>query len=469
MKYDELEKLVEEIISEESNLGCMTVGDCYRKIKRYFKQREGEDVLASEFDKFISQEIKSGNIDRTSFNDAWNQLVDAGDMWSTRSGNKKVYVYSPSELESALKIIAKDYAYEVSGNSIITRHETDEERNNALIDLTKKLARLGYVHSPRGGSLGRLELTSGGRGGVYIYFKWAEGAEKGGARAAAAGMGKEVELAEKIIEALGGDPEEMSQFVKTAGAGHGSDLQIDLPGEKPLNIEVKTSIGADFGQFKFGYDMNQKRWVPIKTKEWYKGKEALFMGIWENQVLPKLPKNPFRGINISNSPLNVKDGVVRGISTSLTTSEVKQKLAKKWFAGKESVYADYNVEDLAKYYSNKGDGYVQISRSGLYGLTNTYKKALNLDYTFLEAMREGSVSAKVRIRIKAHGGANETHSFTAALKVSGKIPKSNIDLDTPEGITKLLTILQTQNEDLTNSRDSYNILADTIEEVMSEE
>ena len=480
-----LRNIIEEetrLVEQDELFGCVTSGDCYRKIKKYFKDREEQDILAKDFDKAVTVKIKAGNIDQEAFTAAWNQLIDAGDMWHTGAGNKKAYSYTPVELENALKIISKDYAYDVNGNNIITRHESDEERSSSLDDLTKKLAKLGYTHSPRGGTYGRLELTSDGRSGVFVYFKWAKGAEKGGARAAAAGMGKETELADKIIGALGGDPAELSEFIKTAGAGHGSDLQINLPGEEPLNVEVKTSIGADFGQFKFGFDLKKKKWMPIKTKEWYKGKDEksgelipakdkqeLFMNIWKNQVLPKLPKDPFKGIDIPNSPLNVKDGMVRGIKTSTTTSEIKGKLAKDWFGGKESVYADYKIDDLARYYADKGDGYIQISRDGLYGLTDARKKALGLNYTFLEAMKKGTVQAKVRVRIKAHGGANEVHSFTAALKVGGKIAKSNIDLDTPEGIEKLVTTLQTQKESLTITHGSYNMLVEMVEDLMSEE
>jgi len=490
MNYKDLVLLVEnEMIGEASrqNAGffaCNSPGDCFRKIKKYFKDREEQDVLAKDFDKTVAEETKAGNIDQEAFLEAWNQLVDAGDMWHTGTGNKKAYSYTPVELENALKIISKDYAYDVSGNNIFTRHETDEERDKALTDLGKKLAKLGFEYSLQGGgSKGRLQLTSDGRAGVFVYFKWAKGSERGGAKAAAAGMGKETELADKIIGAIGGDPAELSQFIKTAGAGHGSDLQINLPGEEPLNIEVKTSIGADFGQFKFGYDMKKKKWVPYKTPAWYKGKDEktgelipdktkqqLFMDIWNNQVLPQLPKDPFKGIDIAKSPLNItKDGLIKGIHTSPTTSKLKNELARRWFGGKESVNADYKIDELAKYYSDKGDGYIQISRDGLYGLTDAHKKALGLDYTFLEAMKEGSVQAKVRIRIKAHYGANQTHSFTAALKVGGSLAKSNMDLDTPEGIEKLVTILQTQKEHLTSAPLTAKMLSEMIQNLMGEE
>tara|TARA_R110002074_G_scaffold218118_3_gene388492 strand:+ start:2183 stop:3640 length:1458 start_codon:yes stop_codon:yes gene_type:complete len=481
MKLEELEKIVANKIQENKKemFTCSTSGECYRKLKNYFKDRDQEEVYSRDFDKEIESSIESGDIDRESYVTAWNQLADDGDIWYMGSGAKKEYVYTPAEVESALEIIAKDYSYDVKGNNIITRHETDQERSDALKDLSKKLKKMGYQHSPRGGTHGRLQLTPDGRSGVFIYFKWSPGAEKGGARAASAGMGKERELAQNIINAIGGDPQDLSQFVKTAGTGYGSDLQINLPGKPPLNIEVKTGIGADFGQFKFGYDLRNKKWIPIKTKEWYKGKneatgelipnkekELLFMDIWNKQVLPNLPKNPFKNIDISNSPLNIKDGIVRGIKTSPSTSEFKNILAKNWFGGKESFYTDYNISDLAKYYANKGDGYIQISKDGLYGLSDKRKKDLGLNYTFLDAMTDGNVKARVRTRIKAHGGSNETHSFTAALKVSGRLAKSNIDLDTPEGIDKLVSTLLPQNESLTKPRITYKMLEQMVEKAI---
>ena len=485
IKLDELVELVDEELEEleenrvlEDFISCSTTGECYRKIKKYFVERWDEDVYAQAFDRLLGLAMKAGTIDTEAFFEAWNKLVADNDMWQLGSGARRVFIYTPVEIENVLKIISKDYAYDVRDNNIITRHETDQERESALKDLTKKLGKYGYEHSPRGGTYGRLELKgSEGRRGVYITFKWVAGAEKGGAKAALSGMSKEVELSQNIIAAMDGDPEELSKYIKTAGAGHGSDLQIKLPGSKPLNIEVKTSIGADFGQFKFGYDLKNKKWVPIKTDSWFKGrdkkgkqipakdKQKLFNDIFKKQVLPVLPKNPFRGINIKTAPLNIKNGIVVGIKTSKTTSALKNKLAKNWFGGKESVYSEYSIEELAKYYANKGDGYIQISRDGLYGMTKARSRALGLEYTFLEAMKQGTVKARVRVRIKAHGGSNEMHSFVAALKVGGKIPKSNIDLDTNEGIRELINILQTRKESLTNTELSYKILSEIIEEL----
>ena len=481
-------KIVSE--SQEEFFSCITTSDCYRKIKKYFIDREDEEVIAKDFDRKVALAIKSEQVEMVAFVEAWNKLVGDGDLWHEGEGSKVTFIYTPIEIENVLKVISNDYAYDIKGNNIITRHETDLERATAVTDLTKKLAKLGYVHSLKGGTHGRLELKgTDGRRGVFITFKWVKGAEKGGARAALSGMSKEVELAEKIISSMKSrgstyDLKKLSQFIKTAGAGHGSDLQIKLPGSKPLNIEVKTSIGADFGQFKFGYDLNEKKWVAIKTGSWFKGKDKkgelipaedkqnLFNDIFANQVLSVLPENPFRGINIETAPLNIKNGIVVGIKTSKTTSALKNKLAKKWFDGKESVYIAYSIDKLATYYANKGDGYIQISREGLYGLTQARTTALGLNYTFLDAMEKGTVSARVRVRIKPHGGTNEVHSFTAALKVRGKIAKSNIDLDTPEGIIDLVDLVmtpQTQKEHLTGTRLSYIMLSEMINELTSDE
>ena len=81
-------------------------------------------------------------------------------------------------------------------------------------------------------------------------------------------------------------------------------------------------------------------------------------------------------------------------------------------------------------------------------------------------MTDGNVKARVRTRIKAHGGSNETHSFTAALKVSGRLAKSNIDLDTPEGIDKLVSTLLPQNESLTKPRITYKMLEQMVEKAI---
>jgi len=95
---------------------------------------------------------------------------------------------------------------------------------------------------------------------LYMLFKPLK--TSGGEVAATRGFDLEKKLADSIAERL----KEHGIKVVTAGAGHGSDLTIigKDPSQK-MTIEIKTTLSADFGQFKIGLNQETGKWQPVPT------------------------------------------------------------------------------------------------------------------------------------------------------------------------------------------------------------
>ena len=171
-------------------------------------------------------------------------------------------------LKAAIEAIeGEGYEHEVKGNTIKI---LDDNRQDAFDKMQDILSRMGFEHDPlRGGSFGRLQKLDRTDGNVYVLFK-----PKSRTRAATAGMDYE----EKLATAA----KDLGLEAATAGAGHGSDLT--LTGDKgEMKIEVKTTLGADFGQFTAQYDPASGTWETRKTKQFLKNAE-IFQPLFDDYL-----------------------------------------------------------------------------------------------------------------------------------------------------------------------------------------
>ena len=88
-------KIVSE--SQEEFFSCITTSDCYRKIKKYFIDREDEEVIAKDFDRKVALAIKSEQVEMVAFVEAWNKLVGKGLLWQHKLDGKTVYTFGEDE------------------------------------------------------------------------------------------------------------------------------------------------------------------------------------------------------------------------------------------------------------------------------------------------------------------------------------------------------------------------------------
>ena len=243
----------------------------------------------------------------------------------------KLLIESPQEASAeAILKFAKDAELGLTrkGNNFVVK--TPNNREEDFKNLKNILSPLGFKHdTTRGGSLGRLVLPAGvdadGKrfNQTTVVVKQVSG---GGASAAKAGAEYEDKLADYITNKYA--DQGVNAF--SAGSGHGSDLTIVADGRESMTIEVKTAMGADFGQFKIGFDTAGGSWAPIRTKQ-YEKSETLFRDIFKTIVAPYMnDKAKFSRKALNLSSMNIKDGVVRGLKPDEQTGLTKKALQSKF-------------------------------------------------------------------------------------------------------------------------------------------
>jgi hypothetical protein len=326
-----------------------------------------------------------------------------------------------SNLERALNVIQHHgYEYTIKGNQIKV---LDDKRDEARDVLEKALEPEGFVLNmiPSAGTMGRLEKVDRKKGSVYIFFK-----PQSRTSAACAGNDYEEKLACSLQNA--------GLQATTAGSGHGSDLTIVGP-KATMTVEVKTALGADFGQFTYQYDPRTKEWSPRRTKKLVaSGNEELFTDLFNELLRDYLTNNA--SLPLGDERLKVdKAGKIYGLKGSPTTGQLKRALQADWF-GKTDVKMSFDFERIADYYAKKGDRFIQIRKKGLYALDPAAADALNIPL-----FAESGLGAELRVRFKPSMGENSNTAFNVAVKIKGRLSPSPLNLDNSEDVEKLSTLL----------------------------
>lgn len=296
--------------------------------------------------------------------------------------------------------LLKGKGYEVIAkppSRIVVKSEDRQVTKDAL-EKELEAMNFSFVTPAPGSGFGRFELIQSG-GNVYIYLKPTKG---GAADAGVKHEGETVEAMQKLFPDL---------EIKNAEFGAGSDLEMKK-GDKRLSIELKTSSGADFGQFKLVYDTKSKVWATAKTKN-FLDNEALFQGVFDGMIAPFLKGKDITSF-VGDPAVNVNsDGtIILGLRRSPNTSAIKLEMQKVIFAGRADFTTPIASDLIQNYYAKKGDSLVSIKGKGLYALTSEAAALFSVP-----ELKDEITVAGVRFRIKSHSGANSEHSFTCALKV----------------------------------------------------
>lgn len=326
-----------------------------------------------------------------------------------------------SNMDVALRAIqGRGYEHSVKDNKIKV---LDDNRADARDDLEQVLKPQGFVLNimPSAGSMGRLEKVDRKKGSVYIFFK-----PKSRTSAACAGNDYEDKLACSL--------QNLGLQATTAGSGHGSDLTIVGP-KATMTVEVKTALGADFGQFTYQYDPRTNTWSPKRTiKLIESGNEELFTALFNELLRDYLANNA--SLPLGDERLKVdKAGKIYGLKGSPTTGELKRELQAAWF-GTTDTKMSFDFERIADYYSKKGDQFIQIRKKGLYALNPRAAEALNIPL-----FADSGLSAALRVRFKPSAGENSHTAFNVAVKIKGRLAPSPLNLDNPHDVEKLRDLL----------------------------
>lgn len=298
------------------------------------------------------------------------------------------------------------------------------ERSEVMEKLKTVFMPLGYeFDSTRGGTYGVIKKLSRSEGSAFIVVK----PDSSAGRAAQKGMEYEKELSHTIERKYG----ERGITVKTAGFGHGSDLEIEGPGGS-MTIELKTSSGADFGQFNLIYSIDLGRWVVSPTKSVEKNK-ALFTGLFED-YLEEFMNRYADFPDLEDPRLKIVKGFVTGLNPHPETGLFKNEIQKRWFQDKADLRVPVDFETIASYYAEKGDSFIQIGGRGLYALKREDSEVFGVPL-----FEESGKKASIRFRLKPKMGNNGHHSFTVAIKLT--IAKSDKDLTNEKDMDNIASIL----------------------------
>jgi len=320
------------------------------------------------------------------------------------------------------------FTYEVFGKNKIRIRA--ENREAVMAEMEPILSRFGFQHHEDGSSLGRLQLkTPGSRDNVYVVFK-----QPVGANPATFGNQAEQKIADRFSELSGGKVK-----ATAAGAGHGSDIEVIGP-TGTLTIENKTSLGADFGQFRLRYNMETGQWTPSPTKGFQKN-QHIFLPIYTKYAKDYVDRNYVlqlpEKIEEIKEIYNVSDSkYITGLKRGPQTAERKRALEKSWFNGKTGAFHDFPFSEISSYYADKNDRFINVGRKGLFALNPIDAKDFGI-----QEFANTELVPSVRLRLKPSSGANSSTGFIVAIKVKGRLDKSNISLNNDQDILKLINLI----------------------------
>ena len=314
---------------------------------------------------------------------------------------------SPRNIDKVIQFLkAKGIEFEQKSSTVLVARSPDREQLQRQIE--PELAAMGYEWQPNapGAGFGRFAIVDRNLGSVYILMK------PKGRRAAFAGADYERNVANLMQELLPGFS------VETAGFGAGSDLAIANDG-KELKLELKTSSGADFGQFKLKYDIVSQKWLPMRTKKYIENSD-LYGGVFKQVLEPNLQNKIIKDPTASN--YNKRGDEIVGLLRQAGTRNKKLELQQLWFNGKSDMKLEIAAGLVQNYYALKGDSLIQIQGRGVYALTPEAAA-----YFGIPELEDNITKSLVRFRIKPHSGPDGVHSFTAALKISLKRSEHNLE------------------------------------------
>lgn len=308
----------------------------------------------------------------------------------------------------------------IKENKIKVYCEYDNQRIAKISELSKTLLS-DFIFNPdpsKGSSIGRLEKFHKD-GNVFVFVK----SKSGCAGQKAANIGLEYE--KQIFETIMKHPQSRHFNIKKGGGSGATDLTIN----NKLRIEIKSSKDADFGQFTIQYSDTRKTWFINETKKYLHSKD-FYDNIFNKYLIQFLNSSAI--FNESYSDLRIKtlnnEKIIWGIDVGPNTKNTKQLLEKYWFGGRESQYFTVDFSDVAAYYLNRGDDYIQIQGRGLYAIKQN-KFGIP---TFSDSCKE---NAKIRFRIKPHQKGGK-HSFMVSVRVH--IKPSQFSIENPDILQKIV-------------------------------
>jgi len=321
------------------------------------------------------------------------------------------------------KVKQEGYDFDVvqgKKNLIKVKHDN---RLEALDTLLRNLEPLGFTHNPdfSGSSMGRIEIKDKIFGNAFIIIK--------PLRKTAATAGNEYE--EAIVNKINEKYSNLGVSATAAGAGHGSDVTINGP-KGSLTIETKTSLSADFGQFRAQYNTAEGGWEPRRTAGYVKNEE-IFRPLFENLLSDFLNQNCIFPDLEDARLAKDKNSKITGLRGSRTTGELKKELQSDWFNGKTDYKKAFDFKFIAPYYADKGDELIQLGRKGLYALTDEAANRLDIP-----KFQDSGLDAYIRFRFKPTMGANSNTSFTVAVKIKGKLENSPLSLTSDEDLDRIV-------------------------------
>lgn len=224
------------------------------------------------------------------------------------------------------------------------------------------------------------------------------------------------------------------------------DIIIKNKNKSPIRIELKSNIGADYGEKGITIDKDSYKWVPVKTPikdksnkmhvEYSQRIDQLYKKIFEEEDLHSkivnswgLPSGKNKGMDVNTLRYMIE---TRELSKSLYYERLLQMKEKK-FDPYQQVTLIRDVSDkIISYYNAKKVYYIQIKNKGLYSLGDD-KYQFNKKFSEMKMDYNIPRFSPSECRMELRGKTSESGSTfrpVIRFKISG-LSKSQVSLEDP--------------------------------------
>lgn len=218
-----------------------------------------------------------------------------------------------------------------------------------------------------------------------------------------------------------------------------------------IRIEVKTDIGADFGQKGITLNSETGKWVPIKKhystrSNFTKKIDNLYNSIFEEENLNQKIVDAWNIPNKNNKGIDVQTLLylieTKQVNKVLNYERMIMRMEKNFDPYKETTLVRNVSSSIVNYYNSLSTFYIQIQDKGFYYMgedkNNLNQKFREKNFPFVISKFDPTES-KLNLRGKT-STSGQSFRPTLRFKISG-LQKSSVSLEDTNFVTAMYSIL----------------------------
>lgn len=218
-----------------------------------------------------------------------------------------------------------------------------------------------------------------------------------------------------------------------------------------VRVEIKTDIGADFGQKGITLDKETKKWVPIRKKfktrrDFSRNIDNLYEDLFDSLNLSSLITNAWKLPNTQNKGMDVNTLLymieTNQLNKALNYERQLIRMERGFDPYRETTLVRNVSANISRYYNSLNTYYLQVKNKGFYYMGEDKS---NLNQKFREKNLPFNIppfnpsESKLNLRGKTSATGNYFRPIIR-FKISG-LTKSSVSLDDPVFAQALYQIL----------------------------